>query len=311
MRIIFAGTPDFAVPALSKIHNSNHQVVAVYCQPDRPKGRGKVLTSCAVKNFALENNLDVIQPENFSNEQNLKKLGSLEPDLIIVAAYGQILSKEVLNLPKFGCLNIHASILPRWRGAAPIERAILSGDKETGISIMQMNEGLDTGDILLSRKQNIANSETAGSLTESLSILGADLIIETIELLRELNAKTQDHTKANYAKKILKNEALIDWNQSAENINQMIRAFNPRPIAQSNAEGMEFKDKVLRIIEAEVISSETSKPPGTVIEQNKQACHIATGAGVLSLKRVQLAGKKVVSIKDFNNAYQLLKLSNS
>ncbi len=308
MRIIFAGTPDFAVPALSKIHNSNHQVVAVYCQPDRPKGRGKVLTSCAVKNFALENNLDVIQPENFSNEQNLKKLGSLEPDLIIVAAYGQILSKEVLNLPKFGCLNIHASLLPRWRGAAPIERAILSGDKETGISIMQMNEGLDTGDILLSRKQNIANSETAGSLTESLSILGADLIMETIELLPELNAKTQDHTKANYAKKILKNEARIDWNQGAENINQMIRAFNPRPIAQSNADAIEFKDKVLRIIEAEVILSQTSKPPGTVIEQNKQVCHIATSYGILSLKKVQLAGKNIVSIKDFNNAYQLTKL---
>ena len=308
MRIIFAGTPDFAVPALSKIHNSNHQVVSVYCQPDRPKGRGKVLTSCAVKNFALENNLDVIQPENFSNEQNLKKLGSLEPDLIIVAAYGQILSKEVLNLPKFGCLNIHASLLPRWRGAAPIERAILSGDKETGISIMQMNEGLDTGDILLSRKQNIANSETAGSLTESLSILGADLIMETIELLPELNAKTQDHTKANYAKKILKNEARIDWNQGAENINQMIRAFNPRPIAQSNADAIEFKDKVLRIIEAEVILSQTSKPPGTVIEQNKQVCHIATSYGILSLKKVQLAGKNIVSIKDFNNAYQLIKL---
>ena len=308
MRIIFAGTPDFAVPALSKIHNSNHQVVAVYCQPDRPKGRGKVLTSCAVKNFALENNLDVIQPENFSNEQNLKKLISLEPDIIIVAAYGQILSKEVLNLPKFGCLNIHASLLPRWRGAAPIERAILSGDKETGISIMQMNEGLDTGDILLSRKQNIANSETAGSLTESLSIMGADLIIETIEQLPELDARTQDHTKANYAKKILKNESRIDWNQSAENINQMIRAFNPRPIAQSNAEAKEFKDKVLRIVEAEVILSQTSKPPGTVIEQNKQVCHIATGYGILSLKRVQLAGKNIVSIKDFNNAYQLTKL---
>ena len=308
MRIIFAGTPDFAVPALSKIHNSNHQVVAVYCQPDRPKGRGKVLTSCAVKNFALENNLDVIQPENFSNEQNLKKLGSLEPDLIIVAAYGQILSKEVLNLPKFGCLNIHASLLPRWRGAAPIERAILSGDKETGISIMQMNEGLDTGDILLSRKQNIANSETAGSLTESLSIMGADLIMETIEQLPELDARTQDHTKANYAKKILKNESRIDWNQDAENINQMIRAFNPRPIAQSNADAIDFKDKVLRIVEAEVILSQTSKPPGTVIEQNKQVCHIATGYGILSLKRVQLAGKNIVSIKDFNNAYQLTKL---
>ena len=308
MRIIFAGTPDFAVPALSKIHNSNHQVVAVYCQPDRPKGRGKVLTSCAVKNFALENKLDVIQPENFSNEQNLKKLISLEPDIIIVAAYGQILSKEALNLPKFGCLNIHASLLPRWRGAAPIERAILSGDKETGISIMQMNEGLDTGDILLSRKQNIANSETAGSLTESLSIMGADLIMETIEQLPELDARTQDHTKANYAKKILKNESRIDWNQGAENINQMIRAFNPRPIAQSNADAIDFKDKVLRIIEAEVILSQTSKPPGTVIEQNKQVCHIATGYGILSLKRVQLAGKNIVSIKDFNNAYQLTKL---
>ena len=308
MRIIFVGTPDFAVPALSKIHTSNHRVIAVYCQPDRPKGRGKVLTSCAVKNFALENNLDVIQPENFSNEQNLKKLISLEPDIIIVAAYGQILSKEALNLPKFGCLNIHASLLPRWRGAAPIERAILSGDKETGISIMQMNEGLDTGDILLSRKQNIENSETAGSLTESLSIMGADLIMETIEQLPELDARTQDHTKANYAKKILKNESRIDWNQSAENINQMIRAFNPRPIAQSNAEAKEFKDKVLRIVEAEVILSQTSKPPGTVIEQNKQVCHIATGYGILSLKRVQLAGKNIVSIKDFNNAYQLTKL---
>ena len=267
MRIIFAGTPEFAVTALSKIHSYNHQVVAVYCQPDRPKGRGKILTSCAVKNFAIENELEVIQPENFSSEQNLKKLSSLKPDLIVVAAYGQILSKEVLDLPKFGCLNIHASLLPRWRGAAPIERAIHAGDKETGISIMQMNEGLDTGDIISTKKHSISNFETSGSLTESLSILGAELLIDTIDQLPKLNPKLQEHSKATYAKKILKVEARIDWNQSAENINQMIRAFNPRPIAQSNAEGMEFKDKVLRIIEAEVISSETSKPPGTIIEQ--------------------------------------------
>ena len=308
MRIIFAGTPDFAVPALSKIHSSNHQVEAVYCQPDRPKGRGKVLTSCAVKNFALENNLDVIQPENFSSEQNLKKLATLEPDLIIVAAYGQILSKEALNLPKFGCFNIHASLLPRWRGAAPIERAIHAGDKETGISIMQMNEGLDTGDILLTKKHSISNFETSGSLTESLSILGAELLIDSIDQLLKLHPKLQEHSKATYAKKILKAEARIDWNQSADKINQMIRAFNPRPIAQSNAEAKEFKDKVLRIIEAEVISSEISKPSGTVIEQNKEVCHIATGYGILSLKKVQLAGKNVVSIKDFNNAYQLIML---
>ena len=308
MRIIFAGTPDFAVAALSKIHYSNHKVVAVYCQPDRPKGRGKVLTSCAVKNFALEKNIDVIQPENFSNEQNLKKLASLEPDLIIVAAYGQILSKEVLNLPKFGCLNIHASLLPRWRGAAPIERAIHAGDKETGISIMQMNEGLDTGDILLTKKHSISNFETSSSLTESLSILGAELLIEAIDQLPKLNPKLQENSKATYAKKILKAEAQIDWKQSAENINQMIRAFNPRPIAQSNAEAREFKDKILRIIEAEVILDEVSMPPGTVILQNKEVCHINTGDGILSLKRVQLAGKNVVSIKDFNNAYQLIKL---
>ena len=309
MRIIFVGTPDFAVPALSKIHNSNHQVVAVYCQPDRPKGRGKVLTSCAVKNFALEKNIDVIQPENFSNEQNLKKLASLEPDLIIVAAYGQILSKEVLNLPKFGCLNIHASLLPRWRGAAPIERAIHAGDKETGISIMQMNEGLDTGDILLTKKHSISNFETSSSLTESLSILGAELLIEAIDQLPKLNPKLQENSKATYAKKILKAEAQIDWKQSAENINQMIRAFNPRPIAQSNAEAREFKDKILRIIEAEVILDEVSMPPGTVILQNKEVCHINTGDGILSLKRVQLAGKNVVSIKDFNNAFKLIKLT--
>ena len=308
MRIIFAGTPNFAVTALSKIHNSNHQVVAVYCQPDRPKGRGKILTSCAVKIYALENNLPVIQPKDFSGEQNHKKLISLKPDLIVVAAYGQILSKQVLKLPQFGCLNIHASLLPRWRGAAPIERAIHAGDKETGVSIMQMNEGLDTGDILLTKKHSISNFETSGSLTESLSILGAELLIDAIEKLPKLNPKLQEHYKATYAKKILKAEARIDWNQSAENINQMIRAFNPRPIAQSNAEAIEFKDKVLRIIEAEVISSETSETPGRVIEQNKEACIIATGGGILSLKRVQLAGKNVVSIKDFNNAYQLIKL---
>ena len=309
MRIIFAGTPDFAVTALSKIHSTNHEVVAVYCQPDRPKGRGKILTSCSVKNFALENNLEVIQPENISNEQNLKKITLLEPDLIVVAAYGQLLSKQVLELPKFGCLNIHASLLPRWRGAAPIERSIQSGDSETGISIMKMNEGLDTGDVLLTKKNLISNFETSGSLSASLSITGAELIVEAIDRLPELDAKMQEHSKATYAKKILKAEAQIDWNQSAENINQLIRAFNPRPIAQSNAEAIEFKEKVIKIIEAEVILDETSGPPGSVIKQDKKVCQIATGDGILSLKRVQLSGKNVVSIKDFNNAFKLIKLS--
>jgi methionyl-tRNA formyltransferase len=309
MRIVFAGTPNFAVKALSHLHDSNHEIIAVYCQPDRPKGRGKVLTPCPVKLYALENNLEVIQPENISNEQNLKKLTSLKPDLIVVAAYGQLLSKQVLELPKFGCLNIHASLLPRWRGAAPIERSIQSGDSETGISIMKMNEGLDTGDVLLTKKNLISNFETSGSLSASLSITGAELIVEAIDRLPELDAKIQEHSKATYAKKILKAEAQIDWNQSAKNINQLIRAFNPRPIAQSNAEAIEFKEKVIKIIEAEVILDETSGPPGSVIKQDKKVCQIATGDGILSLKRVQLSGKNVVSIKDFNNAFKLIKLS--
>ena len=309
MRIVFAGTPNFAVKALSHLHDSNHEIIAVYCQPDKPKGRGKVLTPCPVKLYALENNLEVIQPENISNEQNLKKLTSLKPDLIVVAAYGQLLSKQVLELPKFGCLNIHASLLPRWRGAAPIERSIQSGDSETGISIMKMNEGLDTGDVLLTKKNLISNFETSGSLSASLSITGAELIVEAIDRLPELDAKIQEHSKATYAKKILKAEAQIDWNQSAKNINQLIRAFNPRPIAQSNAEAIEFKEKVIKIIEAEVILDETSGPPGSVIKQDKKVCQIATGDGILSLKRVQLSGKNVVSIKDFNNAFKLIKLS--
>jgi len=236
-------------------------------------------------------------------------LTSLKPDLIVVAAYGQILSKQILELPKFGCLNIHASLLPRWRGAAPIERSIYAGDRETGISIMQMNESLDTGDILLTKNHPISKLDTSGSLTESLSTMGADLILEALDQLPELEHKPQNHNEATYAKKILKTEAQIDWNQSAESINQMIRAFNPRPIAQAIAQAKEFKDQTIRIIEAETLIKTSSSPPGTVIEQNKEACFIATGRGILSLKKVQLSGKNVVSIKDFNNAYQLTKLN--
>ena len=168
MRIVFAGTPKFAVKSLSVLNQSDHEVIAVYCQPDRPKGRGKVLTSCPVKIFAKENNLLVIQPEDFKDKQSQSQLALLNPDVMVVAAYGQILPKSILEIPKLGCLNIHASLLPRWRGAAPIERAILKGDRETGISIMQMNEGLDTGDILLDKKCTISNHETAQTLHDTL-----------------------------------------------------------------------------------------------------------------------------------------------
>jgi len=309
MRIVFAGTPEFAVESLAILHKSNHEIIAVYCQPDRPKGRGKVLSACPVKLYAEENNLLVIQPEDFSELQNQERFSLLKPDVMVVAAYGQILTKNTLQTPRLGCLNIHASLLPRWRGAAPIERAILAGDKETGISIMQMNEGLDTGNVLLEKKYLISEFETSQTLTDNLSSLGADTIIEALSNLSDLKARPQNNNDASYAKKITKIEAQIDWNQSAETISRIIRAFNPRPIAQTNAKAKQFENSVLRITEAEVIQDETIQAPGTIIGYGKGFCYVATANGILSLKKVQLAGKKEVSIKDFNNAYQLIELS--
>ena len=309
MRIVFAGTPKFAVKSLSVLNQSEHEVVAVYCQPDRPKGRGKVLTVCPVKIFAEENNLLVIQPEDFKDKQSQSQLALLNPDVMVVAAYGQILPKALLEIPKLGCLNIHASLLPRWRGAAPIERAILEGDRETGISIMQMNEGLDTGDILLDKKCMISNRETAQTLHDTLSNIGANAILETLNIFPTLKARPQQNNNATYAEKVTKDEAQIDWHQGAEQISRVIRAFNPRTIAYTNAMAKQFKNRVLRIIEAEIVNRQTTNSPGEVIKYDKDVCYVATSSGVISLKKVQLAGKKEVSIKDFNNAYQLIKLN--
>ena len=309
MRIVFAGTPKFAVKSLSVLNQSEHEVIAVYCQPDRPKGRGKVLTACPVKNFSEENNLLVIQPEDFKDKQSQSQLALLNPDVMVVAAYGQILPKAVLEIPKLGCLNIHASLLPRWRGAAPIERAILEGDRETGISIMKMNEGLDTGDILLDKKCTISNHETAQTLHDTLSNIGANAILETLNMLPTLKARPQQNNEATYAEKVTKDEAQIDWHQSAEKISRVIRAFNPRPIAYTNAMAKQFKNRVLRIIEAEIVNRQTTNSPGEVIKYDKDVCYIATSNGVINLKKVQLSGKNKVSIKDFNNAYQLIKLN--
>ena len=309
MRIVFAGTPKFAVKSLSVLNQSEHEVVAVYCQPDRPKGRGKVLTACPVKIFSEENNLLVIQPEDFKDKQSQTQLALLNPDVMVVTAYGQILPKSILQIPKLGCLNIHASLLPRWRGAAPIERAILEGDREIGISIIQMNEGLDTGDILLDRKCMISNRETAQTLHDTLSNIGANAILETLNIFPTLKARPQQNNNATYAEKVTKDEAQIDWHQSAEQISRVIRAFNPRPIAYTNAMAKQFNNRVLRIIEAEIVNRQTTNSPGEVIKYDKDVCYVATSSGVISLKKVQLAGKKEVPIKDFNNAYKLIKLN--
>jgi len=309
MRIVFAGTPKFSVKSLSVLNQSEHEVIAVYCQPDRPKGRGKVLTACPVKVCAKANNLLVIQPEDLKDKQSQTRLALLNPDVMVVAAYGQILPKAVLEIPKLGCLNIHASLLPRWRGAAPIERAILEDDRETGISIMKMNEGLDTGDILLDKKCTISNHETAQTLHDTLSNIGANAILETLNMLPTLKARPQQNNEATYAEKVTKDEAQIDWHQSAEKISRVIRAFNPRPIAYTNAMAKQFKNRVLRIIEAEIVNRQTTNSPGEVIKYDKDVCYIATSNGVINLKKVQLSGKNKVSIKDFNNAYQLIKLN--
>ncbi|MDC0430330.1 methionyl-tRNA formyltransferase [Candidatus Thioglobus sp.] len=310
MRVIFAGTPEFSVGILEALNQAEHELVGIYCQPDRPKGRGRVLTACPVKQKALALGLDVYQPENLREANTQEQLQDLQADVMVVVAYGQILPTEVLEAPKYGCLNIHASLLPRWRGAAPIQRAIISGDTQTGIGIMQMNEGLDTGDILLEKTCDILKTDTAQSLHDKLANLGAQGIVEALENIDQLTPAIQDEAGITYAKKLTKEEAWIDWSKSAVQINQQIRAFNSYPIAQTNAKSDKFDAKVLRILSADIIDIPHTKKAGEVIELAKGICYVATGDGVLSLQQVQLAGKNVVSIKDFNNAYQLESLSS-
>ena len=309
MRIVFAGTPEFSVGVLTALINARHNIVGVYCQPDRPKGRGRILTACAVKEQALKHNLSVFQPENLKDDSTQKTLSALNADVIVVVAYGQLLPKLVLDIPKYGCLNIHASLLPRWRGAAPIQRAILAGDKTTGVSIMQMDEGLDTGNILLEKTCGIADTDSVQTLHSKLATLGANTIIEALENFEHLSSTKQNEEGATYAKKLKKDEAWIDWNQSAEQINRQIRAFNPYPIAQTNATSDKFESKVLRILSASIVEKTYHGKPGEVIQSStKGACYVATGNGILNLKQVQLAGKKIVNIKDFSNAYTLTKM---
>ena len=310
MKVIFAGTPDFSVGILEALIAAGHEIKGVYCQPDRPKGRGRVLTACPVKQKALALGLDVCQPESLREANTQEQLQDLQADVMVVVAYGQILPTEVLEAPKYGCLNIHASLLPRWRGAAPIQRAIISGDTQTGIGIMQMNEGLDTGDILLEKTCDILKTDTAQSLHDKLANLGAQGIVEALENIDQLTPAIQNEAGITYAKKLTKEEAWIDWSKSAVQINQQIRAFNPYPIAQTHAKSDKFDSKVLRILSVDIIDFPHTKKAGEVVELSKGICYVATGDGVLSLKQVQLAGKNVVSIKDFNNAYQLESLSS-
>lgn len=276
LRIIFAGTPDFAAVALQAIINSGHEVAAVYTQPDRPAGRGRKLKPGPVKQLAMAHAIPVCQPVSLKDESEQQKLRDWNADLMVVAAYGLILPKAVLEIPRFGCLNIHASLLPRWRGAAPIQRAILAGDTESGISIMQMDVGLDTGDILLRTAIEIESHDTGGSLHDKLAIQGAKDLLSALNQVsqQQLTPIAQDNAQASYAHKLDKSEAHIDWSQSANSIERLVRAFNPWPMAFTLLNG-----KPLRIYKAEVVAQEGAA--GQILSADKTGIVIACGQQAL------------------------------
>ena len=298
LNIVFAGTPDFAAGHLQALIDSRHNVVGVYSQPDRPAGRGKKLQPSPVKKLALEHDIAVFQPLNFKQEGSIEELKALNADIMIVVAYGLLLPLAVLEAPKMGCLNVHASILPRWRGAAPIQRAIQMGDTETGITIMQMDIGLDTGDMLSKTLLDIKADETGGSLHDRLLEKGPTALLQTLTLLQvgEAIAEKQDDSLANYAHKLKKEEALINWSLPAKEIDLNVRAFNPFPCAYTL-----LGDQRIKVWQAIALEEATTLLPGTIARVSIEGVDIATGAGLVRLLNVQLAGKKAMAIADVVN----------
>lgn len=309
LRIIFAGTPDFSVAPLQALLDSQHDVIAVYTQPDRPAGRGRKLTASPVKQVAEANAIPVYQPETLKDADAQQTLNNLDADIMVVVAYGLILPQVVLDMPKMGCLNIHASLLPRWRGAAPIQRAIESGDKQSGVTIMQMNAGLDTGDMLYKLTTDITADDTAQTLHDRLSVLGCKALIATLEGLQKqtITPEVQDESLVTYAEKMHKEEALVQWNQPALNIVRKIQAFNPWPVAFTV-----FQDKPLRIWQARQLTTEEQQEftgvtqlPGLVLSLSKNGLMIATGDEPICIQQVQPAGKKAMSAYDFAQSRNL------
>ncbi|TGE76412.1 methionyl-tRNA formyltransferase [Pseudoalteromonas sp. KS88] len=296
LRIIFAGTPDFAARHLQALIDSEHHVVGVYSQPDRPAGRGKKLKASEVKELALANDLPVFQPASLKNDDALSELSSLNADIMIVVAYGLLLPKAILEAPRLGCLNVHGSILPRWRGAAPIQRAIWAGDDETGVTIMQMDEGLDTGDMLHISRCPIDATETSASLYTKLAELGPTALVETIAKLAngEITPQVQDDTLANYAKKLSKDEANIDWSMDALQIERNIRAFNPWPVCFT-----QMGENTVKIYQADVVEQQGT--PGTILNSDKHDIVVACGTHALKITQLQPQGKKPMAVTDFLN----------
>ncbi|TKR31130.1 methionyl-tRNA formyltransferase [Luteimonas gilva] len=304
MRIVFAGTPDFAVPSL-RAAAARGEVVAVYTQPDRPAGRGRELQASPVKLEALKRGIPVLQPETLKSELSRDALRALEPDLMVVVAYGQLLPQKILDIPKYGCWNVHASLLPRWRGAAPIQRAIEAGDRETGVCLMQMEKGLDTGPVLLSQKLAIGENETGGELHDRLSELGAQTLADGLGLLRagiRPVAKPQPETGATYAHKLEKGEAKLDWTQSAQRLADKVRAFQPWPVAEAEVAG-----ERLRIHAAVALPLAHQAAPGTLLVAGRDGIDIACGEGALRIRTLQREGGKAITAADYLNARRDLR----
>lgn len=307
LRIVFAGTPSFAEVALQHLLTSSYQVIAAYTQPDRPKGRGLKLTASPVKACALTHQLPVFQPVSLKTMESQEELAALQPDVMVVAAYGLILPKAVLQIPRYGCINIHPSLLPRFRGAAPIQRTVESGDIETGVTIMQMDEGLDTGPMLFQEKYVLKENETAGTLHDALAIIGAKALIHTLDLLaaNKLLPITQG-CDATYANKISKEEAMLDFNNDAILLERKVRAFNPRPVAY-----IPWRQTTLRIWEAKAIARLHHETPGTLLAASEKGVEIACQTGALHIQTVQLPGGKQINVRDFFHAHQAdLKVGN-
>jgi methionyl-tRNA formyltransferase len=302
LTLVFGGTPEFAVPALEALLAAGHRLAAVYTQPDRPAGRGQKLQMSAVKECALRNSIPIEQPSSLRESTAVERLASYQADAMIVVAYGLILPQAILDVPRLGCVNIHGSLLPRWRGAAPIQRALLAGDRETGVSIMRMDAGLDTGPVLSMHTTPIDAHENGVILRDRLAMLGAQALCETLPKYAsgECTPAAQTQTGVTYAQKIRKEEAVIDWSQSAMAIDRQVRAFNPWPVAET-----QFRGQQLRIWEATPLSAAANATPGTISAASSAGIVVATGEGTLVLQRLQLAGRKAMTAGDFIQAQRI------
>lgn len=309
-RLVFAGTPEFAVPSLRGLFASGYTIISVLTQPDRPAGRGRRLRPSPVKTFAQQQDLRVMQPESLREPTLQRELRALHPDAIIVAAYGLLLPSVVLGIPRTACINVHASVLPRWRGASPVQMAILAGDLETGVSIMRMEQGLDTGPVYAAKTVAIGGRETAGALEKRLAIAGANLLIDTLpDILSGSTAPVaQSDAEATYARRIGKADALIDWHASAIDIDRQIRAYNPWPVAYTLLDESRLRCWSGEPLSASVYSATTSPvaEPGTVLAAGEDGIDVQTGDGVLRISELQLPGKRRMNAGEFANGYPIL-----